>query len=398
MRSNFKAVENSKSIDYGSRFHRHIKRTGVLPLWNFVHFRNGKQIDGDKIYPMGIYDNSNKVINDFNLYGLGFGNWVPYDIRIAYINALAIAMSDLDKHVLKFGKNIGFGYLKISYGARGVGSALAHYEPARNHINLTRYPRGINKYVGFLTGGGSSSFAHEYGHFLDYVIGKEFKTAKGGSADMAYSGGRSTAIGVVGWTDPIGKCVDKIISMIQSTESYKKMKRNPIMYANNLYYFRRNELFARAFEKYVHHKLKNKKIESLFLTHQKYDSAIYITDREIVAIAPWFNMLFREINNVVNKRTKTKAKAKPKAKSGEQLTLFNKKAGNTKRKTQNMAKKRRVSKATFEKAVRRVKKGGSSVYVRTKPIGSVNRVEYTLAKGYEFIEDKPARKKRMDNK
>ena len=48
--------------------------------------------------------------------------------------------------------------LAIAFGARGSGSALAHFEPARNVINLTKLK-------------GAGSLAHEWGHALDFFLG-----------------------------------------------------------------------------------------------------------------------------------------------------------------------------------------------------------------------------------
>lgn len=50
--------------------------------------------------------------------------------------------------------------LAIAFGARGSGGALAHYEPARNVINLTKMK-------------GAGCLAHEWGHALDNKIGRE---------------------------------------------------------------------------------------------------------------------------------------------------------------------------------------------------------------------------------
>ena len=48
--------------------------------------------------------------------------------------------------------------LAIAFGARGKGGALAHFEPGRNVINLTKIK-------------GAGSLAHEWGHALDYFLG-----------------------------------------------------------------------------------------------------------------------------------------------------------------------------------------------------------------------------------
>lgn len=50
--------------------------------------------------------------------------------------------------------------LSIAFGARGSGNALAHYEPMREVINLTKMR-------------GAGSLAHEWGHAFDDIIGKK---------------------------------------------------------------------------------------------------------------------------------------------------------------------------------------------------------------------------------
>ena len=52
------------------------------------------------------------------------------------------------------------GKLSIAFGSRGSGDALAHYEPTREVINLTKMR-------------GAGSLAHEWGHALDDIIGKQ---------------------------------------------------------------------------------------------------------------------------------------------------------------------------------------------------------------------------------
>lgn len=51
------------------------------------------------------------------------------------------------------------GKLAIAFGTRGSGNALAHYEPEREVINLTKMR-------------GAGSLAHEWGHAMDDIIGK----------------------------------------------------------------------------------------------------------------------------------------------------------------------------------------------------------------------------------
>lgn len=105
-------------------------------------------------------------INDFKIRGGEFGNWVneterQQNMNFAYDSfkdiALAIGIRDED---IALG-----GRLNIAFGARGHGAALAHYEPLREVINLTRMK-------------GAGALAHEYFHAMDDIAGKTlgFKT------------------------------------------------------------------------------------------------------------------------------------------------------------------------------------------------------------------------------
>lgn len=124
-----------------------------------------------------------KVEKLFKLRGFQFGNWVNNEDRFNYLAALGICLFDLNK-VLKFkGNNLGLdNTLGVAFGARGQRGALAHYEPRTHIINMTRYYdadkwiKPPSKAVRFVVSGGVGSFAHEYGHFLDYFFGSRVET------------------------------------------------------------------------------------------------------------------------------------------------------------------------------------------------------------------------------
>lgn len=97
-------------------------------------------------------------LDDFKIKGGEFGNWLneldrQTNMNFAYdsFKDLAIALDIKDEDV-----SLG-NRLNIAFGARGSGSALAHYEPDREVINLTKMK-------------GAGSLAHEYGHALDNIF------------------------------------------------------------------------------------------------------------------------------------------------------------------------------------------------------------------------------------
>jgi hypothetical protein len=61
------------------------------------------------------------------------------------------------------------------------------------------------------------------------------------------------------------------------------------------YFFRRNEIFARAFEQYIHYKLTNIGIYNTFLKKKKYLAAVYIPEKEFKAVVPYFDRLVEEM-------------------------------------------------------------------------------------------------------
>ena len=89
--------------------------------------------------PVNLQTNETQKLGEkFNMAGIGFGNWVTIEDRANYQKALVMSFYDLNK-VLKFKYNIGLGLLTVTFGARGQGGALGHYEPWSKVINITRY-------------------------------------------------------------------------------------------------------------------------------------------------------------------------------------------------------------------------------------------------------------------
>ena len=98
------------------------------------------------------------ILKTYNLKGFEFGNWLNNDERYDHVLACQSALLDLASIIGS--KNIGMDTLiGIAFGARGSSKALAHYEPRLNMINLTKEK-------------GAGSLAHEYGHAIDFNIGR----------------------------------------------------------------------------------------------------------------------------------------------------------------------------------------------------------------------------------
>lgn len=120
----------------------HIKREGE-------DVRKGKNITGED------------MMQNFKFKGGEFGNWLNENDRQQSLNYGFEALMDLSKALSISPEDISLGNrLSIAFGSRGSGSALAHYEPDREVINLTKMK-------------GAGSLAHEWGHALDDIVGKQ---------------------------------------------------------------------------------------------------------------------------------------------------------------------------------------------------------------------------------
>ncbi len=100
-------------------------------------------------------------LNTFGFAGGEFGNWMNENDRQFSLDYGYNALMDLaDALDIKY-TDISFdGELSIAFGARGHSAALAHYEPLRQVINLTKMK-------------GAGTLAHEWGHALDNILSKK---------------------------------------------------------------------------------------------------------------------------------------------------------------------------------------------------------------------------------
>lgn len=133
----------------------HIERTGP-------NYRSGVEIDG------------NNYLETFGFRGGEFGNWLNQNDRQTSMNMGFEALKDLANalHISDFDIALG-GSLAIAFGARGHGKAVAHYEPLRKVINLTKMR-------------GAGSLAHEWWHALDDYLGSVVATSSSFLSDISY--------------------------------------------------------------------------------------------------------------------------------------------------------------------------------------------------------------------
>ena len=292
-----KIVDSSPDVTTGSRADLYWQREGWDEI--FKKMRPGMKLPG------GLKVNDPNVIaRKFNLKGIGFGNWVTIEDRINYLYALVYAMYDLNK-VLSMNFNLGLGVLTVTFGARGVGGHLAHYESGSDIINISRYKQGIfsPKSVRFLTTGGIGSLAHEYGHFMDYFAGGSFEK---NNSVYALSGGSSVATDRVGISSPIRTTMDEILERLiwkvpgkVRSRFYARLLQTLEAADKGEYWIRRNELFARTFEAWVLWKLKQTGIRNYLLTSSKYTPQVYPNMAEIKALDPLLSKFIKQFKTYI---------------------------------------------------------------------------------------------------
>ena len=102
----------------------------------------------------------------FGFRGGEFGNWLNEKDRQASLDFGYEALLDLSRALDIRPDDLSLdGRLSIAFGARGRAGALAHYEPLREVINLTKMK-------------GAGSLAHEWAHALDNYLGRTLQAGE----------------------------------------------------------------------------------------------------------------------------------------------------------------------------------------------------------------------------
>lgn len=128
----------------------------------FVYFDQKSQPRQGKDYRQGADVTPEMFSEAFGFRGVQFGNWTNGSDRQAALNEAYDAFMDLAEVTGLSPRALSLnGELGLSFGARGSGSANAHYESDEVVINLTKTR-------------GAGSLAHEWWHALDnYFMRKE---------------------------------------------------------------------------------------------------------------------------------------------------------------------------------------------------------------------------------
>ena len=182
-------------------------------------YRNGKDVSAEDF------------MKEFGFRGVEFGNWATQKERQDHLNACYDALMDLADLIGISPKAISLGgKLAMAFGSRGHSSALAHYEPAKHVINLTKEH-------------GAGCVAHEWFHAIDNyfgggVFGLRMKSAVEGNS-----------------RDNLRNEMQKIFAEIGRALNGSDMKVRSKKLGNGDYWASTLEMAARAFESYVNERL-----------------------------------------------------------------------------------------------------------------------------------------------
>ena len=239
-------IRTFKTLDEAKSYRKEIK-DDYLEQWKknqqdrkkFVYFDTGDQKRIGEDYREGKDVGAEDFMNRFGFRGVQFGNWANQADRQMALNQGYDALLDLAKIIGVPPKAISLnGELGIAFGARGSGSALAHYEPDEIVINLTKTK-------------GAGSLAHEWWHALDNY----FARAAGVKAGMVTDNSRIQMRKVL--RDAYTQFTSEM-----SRSAYGKRSK-----AQGTYWGSMHEITARFFAEWVTSELAREGAQNTFLSH-----------------------------------------------------------------------------------------------------------------------------------
>jgi hypothetical protein len=282
-------------------------RIGIADGGRCQRWWGGKSVDSKHSSEARKGDNPDlpAMLTEYSLKGFEFGNWLSQSERYDHVLACDDSLKDLCK--IMHTKNLGFDCsIGVAFGARGQAGKgfAAHYEPHYNMINLTKM-------------NGAGSLAHEYGHALDYNIGrmidqhKNYEALTGGGITADNKNyARALNIGCQFRSDA-NAIIDYLFAV-----NYERLMEACVdciglnKYKFDDYYIVRTELFARAFEQYVCYKLKKQGQYNSYLTlpwDYYVKSSVYFTEEQIKTIVLMFDRFCKHYGDYTHENLKLKA-------------------------------------------------------------------------------------------
>ena len=220
-------------------------------------------------------------LDTFGFRGVEFGNWVPQVERQAYLNKTYDAIMDFCRIVGISPKAFSLGgRLGLAFGSRGKSRALAHYEPLKEVINLTRMK-------------GAGSLAHEWFHALDNYLAKQ---RSGNTSDMTTDNKPALRQEV---TDAFNAFVSAMNRL-----AYTRRSNRAGQYWGEVW-----ERAARLFESYIYNELGGQNIvspllvkkDTLYVDYGEFsdDAWPYPSAEENEQMKPYFDRLFSTLQEQV---------------------------------------------------------------------------------------------------
>ena len=272
---------------------------------NEIRRVNGNPAIGEHVTP-------EQFSKEFGFRGVEFGNWVGNQKRQDDLDRAYYALKDL-AHALNLPPraiSLG-GTLGLAFGARGIGgknSAVAHYEPSFEVINLTK------KY-------GAGSLAHEWFHAVDHYFAFHQATKKGMYV-TEMQGARSPDLGL---REEMQRAFAMITSSfrseaIQGTSVYQRSRKLD-KYRSKPYWATNIEMAARCFEAYVKDRLASEGIRNDYLvnirsapewekeaeknTERLDDTYPYPTKEELALVREAYDVFFRDVGTRTDEKGNT---------------------------------------------------------------------------------------------
>ena len=231
----------------------------------------------------------------FGFRGVEFGTWVENKNRQENLNNAYDALTDMAEALNLLPRALSLnGSLGLVFGARGrdgKNAPLAHYEPVKVVINLTK-----NK--------GSGSLGHEWMHSFDNYFGKKEKNSA--TAMITHSTQEKNPQNVSSEVMEGFRLVQDVINRSGLAERCKNLDKR----REKFYWTLPEELMARAFEVYLKEKLKERGIQNDYLVNYRSEESWskatengfkmeetypYPTATEIADIKAAFDYLFDSI-------------------------------------------------------------------------------------------------------
>lgn len=212
----------------------------------------------------------------FPFRGVEFGNWVNQLERAACLNECADALWDLSKIIgLRLDVLAHNGTLAMAFGARGIKSARAHYEPVKRVINITKRT-------------GAGCLAHEWFHALDnYIMIRE-------NQPLMYAVDNCQYIKATN----VQQAANALKSALRQSNFARRSEKID-EYKSKKYWATMVELSARAFEAFVYYKMEAAGMVNDYLvnfkTFDEYERSEcypYPTREEAQTFAPLFESFF----------------------------------------------------------------------------------------------------------